>query len=172
MRGLVIADRWRRNIEIEGTSLEPVEKMYYAIVWVVRLPRPQLLDEPECMLGGKPWWRRLVRQLVPRRACLDCCWYHRGDWHKVSKIAIRHVRAARRDGIASDDFHDHVWELAAVEDMTDWEREALWSLLFDHIEVDRCAGDYVNGPHRSQAMLDAGVRRTIVLTWRRVPAPG
>lgn len=122
-------------------SPEPVEKMYYAIVWVVRLPRPQLLDEPECMLAGRPWWRRLGRQLVPRRASLDY-------------------------GIASDDFHDHVWELAAVEDMTDWEREALWSLLFDHIEVDRCAGDYVNGPHRSQAMLDAGVRRTIVLTWR------
>jgi hypothetical protein len=34
--------------------------------------------------------------------------------------------------------------------MTDWEREALWSLLFDHIEVDRCAGGYVNGPRVPQ----------------------
>jgi hypothetical protein len=47
-----------------------------------------------------PWWRRLSRQLAPSRIGRDCCWYHRGDWHKVTKTAIRFLRQAQRAGIA------------------------------------------------------------------------
>jgi hypothetical protein len=48
---------------------------------------------------------------------------------------------------------------------------ALSTLLCDHIVVGgRGAGrwrrGYINGNHRAQAMLDAGVRRTITVSWR------
>jgi hypothetical protein len=123
------------------------------------------------MAVSTPWWRRLGRQLVPRRTGQGCCWYHTGDWHKVNEVAIRLVRQAQCEGVAGREIRHHVLDVAAIEDMTDWERGALSTLLCDHIVVGgRGAGrwrrGYVNGNHRAQAMLDAGVRRTITVSWR------
>jgi hypothetical protein len=95
---------------------EPVEDQHYAIAWVVFLPNAQRLRKAaDCMPTSTPWWRRLGRQLVPRRGGLDCCWYHQGDWHKATKTAIRYLRQARRAGIAVDDTYCYVMDLAERE---------------------------------------------------------
>jgi hypothetical protein len=40
------------------------------------------------------------------------------------------------------------------------------SLLLDPIQPERSSpGGYINGRHRAQAMLDDGVRRTVVARW-------
>lgn len=87
---------------------EPVEELHYATAWVIRLPRPRPFRQSGCMPSGTPWWRRLGRQLVPRRTGRDCCWYHGGDWHEVSKRAIRLLRQAQRAGVAVDDIAGYV----------------------------------------------------------------
>lgn len=65
------------------------------------------------------------------------------------KTAIRFLRYARREGITGSEF------------------EALDSLFSDPIEVIYPVGekrrDYNEGQHRSHAMMDVGVRRTVVL---------
>lgn len=53
--------------------------MRYAVAALIWLPSPDLEGEPACMPAGTPWWRRLFRQVVPRRTGLGCCWYHRVD---------------------------------------------------------------------------------------------
>jgi hypothetical protein len=67
------------------------------------------------------------------------------------------------------DFYFYVLDRAQDEDITGWELEALKSLFREPIRPQRCAGewrrDYGEGQHRSQAMLDGGVRRTVVTRW-------
>ncbi|WP_230202877.1 hypothetical protein [Parafrankia discariae] len=81
----------------------PEEKPRYVVTWVARLPRPYPFRASACMPTGTPWWRRLGRQIVPRRGARDCCWYHGGDWHTVTAATIRLVRRAERAGVDSDD---------------------------------------------------------------------
>ncbi|MCW2880867.1 MAG: hypothetical protein JWQ95_4967 [Sphaerisporangium sp.] len=122
-------------------------------------------------MSGGLGWQRLARQLAPRTIVRHCCWYHRGDWHRVSRNAIRLVRAARRAAVPVDDIADAVRDAAKAEGMPDWERQALTSLVEIPYAIQRTrwAGgwrtSYVNGQHRSQAMLEAGVRRTITVDW-------
>lgn len=111
-------------------ELEPVRT--YTPVWVARLPRPDPFRQPDCMPSGVPWWRRFARQIIPRRRGRDCCWYHRGDWHRISTAAIRLGRQAHRAHIVeADDIATYVLDLARAERMTAWELEALGSLLND-----------------------------------------
>jgi hypothetical protein len=65
---------------------------------------------------------------------------------------------------AARDEHVHAWTLAAAK-----------SLLCDPIQYTSYEDGhrfYVNGRHRSQAMLDAGVRRTLVVHWDWPAAAG
>jgi hypothetical protein len=125
------------------------------------------------MPTGTPWWRRCGRQLVPRRQGRRCCWYHGGDWHAVSDTAIRLVKHARRQGVTGDEVPEHVLETARAEGVSGWAYQALYSLLAPAWSLQlgntRCRGRrrYVNGQHRAQALLDAGVRRTICMEYRR-----
>ncbi|MEV6931208.1 hypothetical protein AB0M46_42885 [Dactylosporangium sp. NPDC051485] len=48
--------------------------------------------------------------------------------------------------------------------LTEWERAALTGLLYGPVAVD--GGAFVNGNHRTLAMLDVGVRRTVVTIFR------
>jgi hypothetical protein len=122
---------------------------------------------------GIPWWRRLVRQLVPSRRIEYCCWYHGGNWHKVSETAIRLVRQSQRNAVPADDIASHVLAQAETEGLTGWELDALDTIVSpaDGIQIEPDGdGDghrfYINGQHRAQALLDAGVRRTIVISWQ------
>jgi hypothetical protein len=60
---------------------------------------------------------------------------------------------------------------ARAEGLGGWELQALNALISpgDGIQLAVIAGDrrtsYINGQHKSQALLEAGVRRTIVIDW-------
>ncbi|MBM0256614.1 hypothetical protein [Micromonospora sp. 4G55] len=78
-------------------------------------------------------------------------------------MAIRLVRQAQVAGVPHEDIPHYVDHQAATMALSGWEREALLSLLIDTIRPYRpFQGGYNNGQHRAQAMLDAGVRRTLV----------
>ncbi|MFG3679930.1 hypothetical protein ACGF5H_07470 [Micromonospora chalcea] len=143
---------------------EPVERPpRYTPAWVFLFPIPAPFRQPGCMPAGTPWGRRVGRQLAPSRRARDCCWYHGGDWHSVSKLAIRLVSQAQRRGIPHDDIPDYVHGQATLMPLDTWERQALLSLLIDTIRPYRpFQGGYNNGQHRAQAMLDAGVRLTLI----------
>lgn len=144
---------------------EPGPELSWRIVPVVRLPRPQPFREPKCMPRGITWRRRLIQQLRPERGALACCWYHGGDWHTVNKAAIRLVRATDRAGVPADDVPEWCEPQLKNLGLTEWELQALRSLLSGPgIGIDPGAkGIFGNGQHRAQAMLDAGVRRTVVI---------
>ncbi|MFK0142450.1 hypothetical protein [Streptomyces murinus] len=131
---------------------------------VARLARPRPFREPGCMPAGVRWWRRWARQVLPRRGVRACCWYHGGDWHTVSAMALDVLQRARAQGVEADDVEEFAVAHAAAAGATGWESEALATLfsIADAIQPARETG-YINGQHRAQAMLEAGVRRTVVL---------
>lgn len=151
--------------------------MRYAVAALIRLPRPDLEGEPACMPAGTPWRRRLFRQVVPRRSGLSCCSYHRVDWAEASAAAV--TALARADSgepeqdpdDEQDDPEDErmfgalqALRSAGLDEVT---RRAAESLFLDPIQPEAADGvvPYINGRHRVQAMLDAGVRRTVVGRW-------
>lgn len=154
-----------RGDDFVAAQPEPEPEPVYVAMPVILLPRPSPFREDGCMAAGVPWWRRLGRQLFPRRGGLTCCWYHGGDWRIVSQLAIRLVEQARAQGVTFEDTAGYVLDHPDVQSLTDWEREALFSLLVDTIRPyawwPRREG-YNNGQHRAQALIDAGVRRILV----------
>ena len=150
---------------------EPV----YRVAWTILLPRPHGVDRG-CIRHAPPWWRCLARQVIPRRAARGCCYYHGINWRQVSAAAIRVMRQARRDGLHGEALSAQADELAAAQGLPPEEEEALVELLSDHSgiqpgpRISLGRRYYGNGRHRTTAMLDAGVRRTVVIRWR-YPAP-
>lgn len=146
-------------------------QMRYMVAAVVALPRPDLGGEPPCMPAGTPWRRRLTRQPIPRRTGLACCWYHRQDWSAASAAAIAALAQAdtgefERDPDDPPEDQRMFAALAALRavPLDEQTRDAAESLFLDPITVKDQDGvvPYVNGRHRVQAMLDAGVHRTVV----------
>jgi hypothetical protein len=151
---------------------EPVSMVRYQTRWVVTLPRPRQLRELGCMpKAGSGLVHRLGRQLFPRRPSA-CCWYHRGDWDQVSRTAIQLHREAQANNVPDDEFAAFVRTRAEADGITGWDLAALDSLVgqYDGISLDDYGRGYVNGQHRVQAMVDAGVPRTLVVkTWEEMP---
>lgn len=132
---------------------------------VAALAPPRPFRAPACMPpAGVSWWRRRLRQALPRRGARSCCWYHGGDWHAVSTLALQVLRRARAQGVEPDDMEEFAIAHAAAAGVTGWQVEALATLFNtdDAIQPSSETG-YVNGQHRTQAMIEAGVRRTVVL---------
>jgi hypothetical protein len=149
---------------------EPDPEPVWRVAWTILLPRPEGMNRG-CITASPPWWRRLARQVIPRRTTRDCCYYHRVNWRQVSAAAIRVTRQARREGLAGDAFGDRVAVLAATQGLPAQEEEALSDLLADHSAIQpgprfRLRAGYTNGRHRTTAMLDSGVRRTVIVRWR------
>lgn len=140
---------------------------------VARLGRPRPFREPACMPAGVPGWRRWLRQVRPYRGVRSCCWYHGGDWHAVSALALQVLRRALAQGVEGEDLEDFATAQAAAAGAGAWQTQALATLfsLGDAIQPDSENG-YVNGQHRAQAMLEAGVRRTVVLRFVDEEQPG
>ncbi|MFI7523851.1 hypothetical protein OG994_12665 [Micromonospora globbae] len=160
-----------RHVDLERGSgfvppeIEPDPESTYVAQPVVLLPRPAPFREDGCMGSGVPWWRRLGRQLVPRRGGRDCCWYHGGDWHVVSRLAIRLAARAKAASVGFEDTPSYVLNHPDAQGLTDWEREALFSLIVDTIRPYApwpSREGYNNGQHRAQALLDAGARRVLI----------
>jgi hypothetical protein len=139
----------------------------WRVAWTILLPRPRGMNRG-CFKTAPPWRTRLARQVTPRRATRDCCYYHRVDWHQVSATAIQVTRLARREGLAGPALSRRARELAQGRDLPPQEKEALGKLLAGYSAIQptrllRRRPGYNNGRHRITAMFDSGVRRTIIL---------
>jgi hypothetical protein len=158
-----------RGSGFQPPQVKPEPESAWRAYPVVLLPRPTPFRQVGCMAAGVPWWRRLGRQVVPRLKARGCCWYHGGNWHLVNRLAIRLTAQAQAAGVSFDDTPSYVLRHPDVQSLTGWEAEALEALMVDTIRPyapwPRREG-YNNGNHRSQAMLDAGVRRVLI---ERVP---
>jgi hypothetical protein len=160
------------------TEVEPdldlgaMSVMVYEPMPVARLPRPGPDADRGCRPAGIPQWQARARRLIPRRRGRVCCWYHGGDWHEVSAMAIDLLRQVQAAGVSDHDELTHEVlqraRRAGWEDEEDWRWLALKSLFTAPIQIDdELRGMHVNGRHRTQAMLDAGVRTTVVGHWQQ-----
>ncbi|MFD8597650.1 hypothetical protein ACFV1L_21870 [Kitasatospora sp. NPDC059646] len=145
----------------------PEPRSVFEVLAVRRLADPKPFREPGCMPVGAPrwvrWCRRWWRQAVPRRDARECCWYHGGDWHAVNEWAIGFLAEGEAAGVAAEDMADFVDERAVAAGASRWQREALESVFALSVAiVPNDDFGYVNGQHRARAMMDAGVRRTVV----------
>lgn len=151
----------------------PVSLSSFYVIPVGRLPRGEPFRVKGCMPERSYIrWRYRWARIRPRPTS-ECCWYHRGDWRRVNAVAIRLLTAAtpRLPAIMTmdelDDLAAAVTDAADAEGIRGWERDALHSLFLDPIvltsddDEDRGRPWYVNGQHRSRAMRDAGVARTL-----------
>lgn len=154
----------------------PEPELRFEAIGLWRMARPRPFRE-ECLSGGRPWWRRWANLVFPQHGGRSCCWHHRGDWHRVNQTALAALSRAQAEGVKAQDMAYYVHEYAVAAGASEWEQEVLRTLysLGDSIQP---SGDgylingFINGQHRVQAMLDAGVRRTVVLrhTWPDSPA--
>jgi hypothetical protein len=147
----------------------PTHVLRYRVAWVAALPRTSHRSDDLCMTARGFLSRRLLRQLVPRRTGRECCWYHQGDWHTVSALAVKLLGTARRSGIEDAQFYAWAVDEAAAHDLTEWQTSALKTLLNPAVSIHVGKGGYTNGNHRARAMLDAGVRRTVVTDLEALP---
>jgi hypothetical protein len=142
---------------------EPEPELYFEVWPVSRLPRPEPFREPRCMPGGPPQWRRLLHSALPT-GWTACCWYHGGDWHAVTSLALTVLDLAHREDVPAEAMADYSDQYARAEGATVWQRQALASLFSLANAIQPGAeGHYINGQHRAQAMMDAEVPRTVVL---------
>ncbi len=95
----------------------------WQVAWTILLPRPRGMNRG-CIKTAPPWWMRLARQVIPRRATRDCCYYHRVDWHQVNAAAIRVTRQARREGLTGQPLGRRAVEVAQDQDLPPLEKEA------------------------------------------------
>jgi len=157
---------------------EPTWMPDWRVAWTILLPPPRNMNRG-CFTTVPSWWRRLARQVFPRRAPRDCCRYHRVDWHQVSAAAIRVTRQARREGLDGWALADRAVELAEEQGLPPREKEEL-ALLFTaektmrpprYLQRNRHYA-WGNGRHRITAMLDSGVRRAVIERprWQKPPA--
>jgi hypothetical protein len=139
--------------------------------WLVTLPAidPWPIAR-DCMAAPMPLARRLALQVTGRTVIRDCCWHHGIDWHQASATAVAIARRLRREHVTDAyDLFDSAIDL--TRDLSWGQQHAVLSLLSpgDGIMIGRLAGhrelSYQNGRKRTYTMLEAGVRRTVVIDW-------
>ncbi len=136
----------------------------WAVVPATALPRPVALFRAPCMKAGL--LRTLNRELQRsgQRACT--CWYHEGDWHAAAAVAITALQAARGE---TDDLNDASAVAARAVDLMprelagSWTEAAAFALLTDPIVPSNNMTGYMNGQHRSEAMIDQHVEAVPVV---------
>lgn len=145
--------------------LEPME--------VRHLPRPGPDADRACRPAGISEETVEERQRWPRRGGTGtkkgCCWYHGGDWHQVCDTAVELVRRAQAESTAWGDIPAYVLDRAKSTGLSRWGQQALMSLVIEPIDPDE-EGGLVNGRHRTQVLLEAGVREVVVARYR-LPDP-
>ncbi|GAA3503460.1 hypothetical protein GCM10019016_105700 [Streptomyces prasinosporus] len=105
-----------------------------------------------------------MEPLSRRSGARSCCWYHGGDWHRVNAMALQVLQRARVQSVDPEDMEEFATAHAAEAGATRWDTEAVTALfsIGDAIQPSSGTG-YINGQHRTQAMLEEGVRHTVVL---------
>jgi hypothetical protein len=152
------------------------EEPRYKLQWLPAMPSPTDLPiARKCMSAPMPLPRRLALQVTGRTVIRDCCWHHSIDWHQASATAVRLARRLRREHITDREelsmrVNDLTRELSGDRGMA--VRLLLWPGT--GISVHHEAGhpkewSYQDGSKRTYAMLEAGVRRTVVIRWVEVP---
>jgi hypothetical protein len=151
--------------------IEWIEHWVYEVVDVARLPVPNELRDPDCMIGPWVWVRRRLRRLVPwlipRQGPRECCWHHQIDWRRAADAAVRLVREAQDAGFSSAEIGRYVMDVVTNDELLD-EREELGVLFLvgDGVGIQVADPDatwlYQDGQHRVAAQLDQGVRQTII----------
>jgi len=140
---------------------------------VAELPRPQRLFRAACMESGiKP----AVQRWLWRRGRGTCgCWYHQVNWAVAASAALRALQKAFAEAeVASDAALSFRFKGRAVDlldlamDSASPTAVAARTLILGPIKLDPDLDDYVNGQHRSQALMDQGVARVPVTVW--IPA--
>ncbi|MGW6796795.1 hypothetical protein [Streptomyces chartreusis] len=155
---------------------EPEPELRFEAIALWRLARPHPFRE-KCMSGGTPWWRPWAKRVFPEHGERSCCWYHSGDWHRVNRMALDALSRAQQEGVTAEDMANYASEYAVAVGASQWEKEVLRT-LYSIADAIQPSGDgyisngFINGQHRVQAMVDAGVRRTVVLRhlWPDTPA--
>ncbi|MEV6533692.1 hypothetical protein AB0M86_29540 [Streptomyces sp. NPDC051639] len=147
-------------------EVEAEPELRFEAIELSRLAQSRPFRE-ECLSGSSgaaPRPRSSKDLPLPR----SCCWYHAGDWHRVSDMALTALSRARDEGVKPEDMAGYAVGHAAAAGASEWEREALYSLYCPPSAIQP-AGDepvseaFINGQHRVQAMRDAGVSQTVVL---------
>jgi hypothetical protein len=139
---------------------EPDPLVHHEARWLLNLPKTKPF-RTQCMSGNTTRiWRRVRRLAFPRRQPLPCCWYHGGDWIAVCEMAVRLVRRAHGQGLQGPALVRYVKEQPELRELNSWQAKAFDSLFTYGISVED--GIWINGQHRAQAMMDTGVRRTIL----------
>ncbi|MEV0734286.1 hypothetical protein [Polymorphospora sp. NPDC050346] len=142
-----------------------IEQWHHDITDVSRLPLPEELEHPPCMVDRRPSAaRRRARQVAPASRLRDCCDYHGQDWAAASEAAIRLLSRATAEGLTGEELAERVIALAVAEGTGDRDVEAIRCLVstVDPLMLDDDGGIY-EGRHRIQAMIDQGVRRTVLV---------
>jgi hypothetical protein len=142
----------------------------YEVVKVARLPVPNEIRGPECMVGPKVWVLRRIRRYLPRLVRRQnprgCCWHHQVDWRRAAAVVVRLVRQAQAAGLRGDDIDDFVMDRVGDEVLGDREHSAIIALAGVGAGIQLADPDdswrYFEGQHRVAAQLDQGVRETIV----------
>ncbi len=141
-------------------ALEP--RPVLAPMPVRHLPRPQADADRACRAAGISWWTVQARQLRPRHTgAAHCCWYHGGNWHEVCRQGLVLLHQAHTENIPDEEIPRYIVDQAEITGLRGWALQALESLVFDPIAMDE-DGDFLNGRHRSQALLEPGVRHPLV----------
>ncbi|MBN1170611.1 MAG: hypothetical protein JXA67_00375 [Micromonosporaceae bacterium] len=144
---------------------EWIEQWHHDITPVEDLPLPRELTRPPCMARRRlPGLQRRIRQWFSRPRLRNCCSYHRQDWVAASETAIRLLGQAHAEGATGELAGRRVVELAKTEGLGQADVAAVECLVdtLDPISLDD-DGEIYEGRHRIQAMIDQGVRRTVVL---------
>jgi hypothetical protein len=152
-----------RGDQYQAPAPEEPRSLKFRFVAIRKLPDPTPFRAPDCMPSTHGWLQRLWRQVFPVHTTRQCCWYHGGDWHQVTRLLVEETRRSAPDGLLLDgDEREAV--IRGIEARTDedsWLCRAALSVLLDPMGAN--AGGWVNGQHRGQAMIDAGVRQTLLL---------
>ena len=164
--------------------VEVYEEKRHRLQWLVTMPPIDPPIDRSCMAAPMTMPTRLARQVTGRTVIRDCCRYHRMDWRKVSAIAVTLARRLRREHIRDrgGEMLDRAIELIhSLSELSKNEQLAVLSLLDlgDGIMVGRLREDprhpkqwtYMNGRHRTYAMFEAGVRRTVIVRYVGEAAP-
>lgn len=142
-------------------------ELHYLVVELDDMPPPhppmhkavRCMPPPRCVFGEA--------QRILRGYPHSCCEYHQGDWRLVSAVAVDAVEKAVSEGLSGEAVGHRARELGQDSFLVGEQKRALRSLLgSDSISLDFSPlPRYVNGRHRTQAMKDMGVERTVITTY-------